>query len=115
MMPFCYIWGQTDVLWKNANWKWSECSGALPPIPVVVVGNQPGVDAELLVQPWQEETFNVFTHSIHSKRFIKLVCKIDGKEYKFEREVKDFPVKIGDIRTTVDTTSKIDLKFNLEE
>ena len=114
MMPFCYIWGQTNVLWKDANWIWSECSGTLPPIPVVVIGNQPGVDAELLIQPWQEETFNVYTHSLSKKRMIQLICKVEGREYKAEREAKDFPVKIGDIRTTI-TVTKIDLTTNLEE
>ena len=117
----CKVWGTTDVLWKNANWKWSECSGSIPipPIPVVVIGNQPGVDAETLIPPWQlvEEPWNPYrTSSLDKqKRLIKLICKVKGQEYKEEKEARDFPVTIGDIRMVVKTVANIDLNFKLEE
>jgi len=115
----CKIWGTTNVLWSNANWKWSECSSSVvPPIPVVTIGNQPGVDATTLIQPWLEEPWNPYTandeHDRKRKRLIKLICKVHGKEYIEEREAKDFPVTIRDIRTVVKAVANIDLDFRLD-
>ena len=103
------IWNLSNTTWANANWTWSEL------IPVVVIGNQPGVDAETLIQPWQlEEPWNPYSND-KKKRLIKLICRMNGREYIEEQEVRKFPVKIGDIRTVVNTTTKIDLDFKLEE
>lgn len=118
VQEICKVWSTTKFPWANANWKWSECSASVPPVPVVVIQNQPGVDAELLIQPWQlEEPWNPYrTSSIDKqKRLIKLIFKVNGREYSEEKEIKDFPVTIGDIRTVVKKVANIDLNFKLEE
>lgn len=118
----CRIWGETDVLWKNAKWRWSECSSSvtppIPPIPPVVpIGNLPGVDATTLIQPWLEEPWNPYRTSSLDKhrRLIKLVCKVKGQKYEKEKEIKDFPVTVGDIRMIIKAVANIDLDFKLEE
>lgn len=113
----CKVWGTTNVLWRNANWKWNECSSSIPPVPVVIIGNPPGVDAELLIQPWQlEEPWNPYiTSSLKHKKLVKLICRVQGKKYEEEKEVKDFPVTVGDIRAVVKKVANIDLDFRLEE
>ncbi len=55
----CETWGSANFLWKFANWKWSECSGSQP-VPIVNIGNQPGVDANTLIPPWIEEPWNPY-------------------------------------------------------
>lgn len=116
MPGICYLWGTTNVLWKNANWRWSECSGSTPPIPVVSIGNQPGVDATTLIQPWLIEPWNPYrTGSLDKKkRLIKLVCKVKGQDYNEEKEIKDFPVTVGDIHMVVEKVSGIKLEFSNE-
>jgi len=113
----CETWGCTPFLWKNANWRWSECSGSIPPIPVVSIGNQPGIDATTLIQPWLEEPWNPYrTGSLdRQKRLVKLVCKVKGQRYEEEKEMKDFNVSVDDIRMVVKAVANIDLDLRLEE
>lgn len=121
VQDLCAIWNTTTFLFGNANWKWSGCSGSInppiPPIPVVSIGNKPGVDATTLIQPWIEEPWNPYkTSSLDKqKRLIKLVCKVKGQQYDEEKEVKDFKITIGDIKVVVKTVSNIDLDLKLEE
>lgn len=112
----CAVWSTTGVLWSKADWKWNECSSSKP-IPVISVGNPPGVDAMTLVQPWLEEPWNPYrTSSLDKqKRLIKLVCKVKGQNYDETKEVKDFPVTVGDIRMVVKAVADIDLALKLEE
>ena len=119
VQEICQVWSTTQFPWNMADWKWSECSSSVvPPIPVVTIGNQPGVDATTLIQPWLEEPWNPYTandeHDRKRKRLIKLICKVHGKEYIEEREAKDFPVTIRDIRTVVKAVANIDLDFRLD-
>lgn len=114
----CKVWGTTGVLWGQADWKWSECSSSKPPIPpITVTVIRPGVDATTLIQPWLEEPWNPYrTSSLDKqKRLIKLVCKVKGQNYDEEKEVKGFPVTVGDIRMVVKAVANIDLNLKLEE
>jgi hypothetical protein len=101
-----------------ANWKWSECSSSIQPEPPIVVsiGNQPGVDATTLIQPWMiEEPWNPYKNAEKKKRLIKLICKVKGHSYNEEKEAKDIDVTIDDIRMVVKAVANIDLNFKLEE
>ena len=116
----CKKWGTSDFPWRIANFKWSECSGSIqpiPPIPVVTVGNLPGVDATTLIQPWLEEPWNPYRTGSYDKhkRLIKLVCKVKNEEYKEEKEMKDFKVTVGDIRMVVKAVSGVELNINLDQ
>ena len=115
MIKICSVWGTTGILWRNANWKWSECSGS---VPVVNVGNL-GVDATTLIQPWmlEEQPWNPYQSGSldKQKRLIKLICKVKGVEYNEEKEIKDFKVTVGDIRMIVKAVADIDLQLKLEE
>ena len=114
VQEICQVWSTTKFPWANANWKWSECSASVP-VPVVVIGNLPGVDAETLIQPWQlEEPWNPYrTGSLDKqKRLIKLICKVKNEFYNEEKEVGSYKVTIGDIRMVVKELSGIELKIN---
>ena len=115
----CVTWGTTDVFWKNADWIWRACkSGSIPPIPppipteVIYVG---GVDATTLIQPWQlEEPWNAYKNNL-SKRKIRLICKINDKEYSEEKEIGNSNVSVGNVQVSTNKSSYINLKLNLEE
>jgi len=114
MIPLCSIWSTENVQWNNANWTWAECQM----VQEIILGNQPGVDAEILIQPWQlEEPWNPYKKmsSDKRKRLIRLICKVRGEEYSEEKETQDFSVKIGDIKTVVKAVANVDLDFRLEE
>jgi hypothetical protein len=40
---------------------------------------------------------------------------VKGQEYNEEKEVRDFPVTVGDIRMVVKAVANIDLDLKLEE
>lgn len=112
-IDYCKIWGTTHEYWKDAYWMWSECSGSIiPPIPVVTIGNQPGVDAEMLVQPWmQENPWNPYiTGSVNKqKRMIKLICKVKDKSYSEEKEVGNYKLMVNDVKMIVKSLPKMSL------
>lgn len=118
VQEICEVWSRTPFRWNNANWRWSECSSSvIPPIPVVTIGNQPGVDATTLIQPWLEEPWNPYRNLSDEKkrRLIKLVCKVRGHKYEEEKELKDFNLSVNDIRMVVKAVANIDLDLRLEE
>jgi hypothetical protein len=106
-----HIWGTTCVPWKQACWKWSECSTTeeiLQPF---------GVDATTLIQPWLEEPWNPYrAGESHKKRkLIKLICKIRGEKYEEEKMMKNFTVTADDVKLVVKAISNIDLDLKMEE
>lgn len=44
------------------------------------------------------------------KKFIKLLCKVQGKEYKETREVKNIKVKAKDVELVIKEVLNIDIK-----
>ena len=52
-------------------------------------------------------------HSQKKKRFIKLICQVQGVEYKETKEVKDFKIRIRDVEMVVKEVLGIDLKVRL--
>jgi hypothetical protein len=107
----CAVWGTTGVWWNKADWKWNECTSSIPPVQIVPI--YPGVDATMLIPPWIEEPWNPYrTSSLDKqKRLIKLICKVKDQTYDETKEVKDFPVTIGDIHMVVEKVSGIKLEF----
>jgi len=55
----------------------------------------------------------VFKDKEKEKKFIKLICKIQGIEYKETKEVKDFKIRIHDVEIVVKEVLGIDLKIKL--
>lgn len=104
----CSIWGTTAVPWMSADWQWGRCYSVIPISPLQSLG----VDANTLIQPWNPYR----TSSLDKqKRLIKLVCKVNGQDYSEEKEAKDFPITVGDIRVTVKPLINIDLNLKMEE
>ena len=114
----CAIWGTTNVLWENGNWWWSQCSAIPISIPIPVY--PPGVDATVIIQPWQaEEQWNPYRAGEfdNKKRIIQLICKVEGeviKEEKEMREMKTMNVLVNDVKIILRNSSDIDLDIKLE-
>ena len=122
IQEICAKWGIKDILWKNANWKWSECSmGPIPPTPIIIQQSQSlGVDATTLIQPWLIEPWNPYTanneYDKKRKRLIKLICKIKGLTYEEEKKMGMMNISVNDIKIVVKEIANIDLNIKkLEE
>ena len=114
----CYIWGITNVQWKLANWKWSECA--------IVREIMLGVDATTLVPQWMREEEKPQTHpwlqeeekppipaSWQAKRgkFLEILCKIKGvNEISEKRRInEDVNVTIDDVKLVLKEVAGVEL------
>lgn len=104
-MLICRKWGSTDVRWKDANWRWSECQLALE----LAEQFKGGIDPREIYK--EEETFWIKDVE-KRKRLIRLICKVKGKEYDESKEkMENIKIKVEDIRLVVKTITGIDLKI----
>ena len=115
MIAICNLWSKSGDLWSNAGFIWgANCnSDSIPPIPILQIGNLPGVDASTLIPPWlHEEPWNPYKklEDKEKKRVIKLLCKIKGINYNEEKTYNDFDIKVKDIQFIV-KNSGINLKM----
>ena len=107
---YCKVWITTPEYWIDAYWLWSECTGSIPVI--TIGGNQPGVDAETLIQPWQIETpWNPYiSGSVNKqKRMIKLICRVNNTSYSEEKEVGTYKLMVNDVKMIVNSLPKLSL------
>lgn len=124
MAQTCYTWGNAAVLWKDANWIWSECSGSItPPEPPTesISVQPPGVDANTLIQPWLIEPWVPYRAADRDqekkRRLIKLILKIDGEMFEQEKEIENHEeISVDDIRMVVRNNAGVNLDIKkLEE
>lgn len=100
---YCKLWNNADTLWKDANWKWSECLSADI--------NPPGVDATTLVPVWQEEPWNPYkAKEEKQKRIVEIVCKINDINFNLKKEHKTFNLEVRDVKIIMNNSKNIDLK-----
>jgi len=106
----CYRWGKCDVLWKNANWKWSECQLIEE---IISAPSHVGVDASQIIPPWLREEQEHLTQQDKEKRqrFIRLMCRVKGyPEYDERKEVmENIKVTIDDVKFVVKKVAGVDL------
>lgn len=100
-MSTCQKWMDTNILWKNSNWLWSECQLALELEEKFRYGIDP-------VEFNKEETF--WIKDLDKKtRLIKLVCKIKNETFDESKEVKNIKIKIEDVKLVVKSVLNIEL------
>jgi hypothetical protein len=100
--------------WSNANFAWNDGT----PFPNQSTSPFKWDDVALV-----EEIVDIvraggsiqdfFKKEEKKKKFIKLICKIQGIEYKETKEVKDFKIRIRDIEMVIKEVLGIDLKVKL--
>ena len=81
----------TAITWDNANFKWNDNPHTWDEVLLVIeaVGGG-GVMAEDM--PWTQ------FKDEKKKRLIKLICKVQGKTIKEEKEIQDYKIKVSDIK-----------------
>ena len=77
-------WDTANVIWSNNPHTWDEVL-----LVIEAVGGG-GVMAEDM--PWTQ------FKDEKKKRLIKLICKVQGKTIKEEKEIQDYKIKISDIK-----------------
>ena len=81
----------TAITWDNANFTWNNNSHTWDEVLLVIeaVGGG-GVMAEDM--PWTQ------FKDEKKKRLIKLICKVQGKTIREEKEIQDYKIKVSDIK-----------------
>ena len=82
----------TPITWNEANFKWNNnphtWDEVLLVIEAVEATQQRGGMEEM---PWIKDQDK-------KKRLVKLICKVQGKTIKEEKEIQDYKIKISDIK-----------------
>jgi hypothetical protein len=112
MTTICYLWSNCAVLWKEANWLWSQCF-TTPDTGSISLG-VPGVDASLLGPQWVEEPWNPYKKEEKKERLMELICRGNGFRYETEKKVKKISLTVGGIKMAMNP-SDVDVEFKLEE
>jgi len=81
----------TPITWNGANFNWNNNPHTWDEVLLVIeaVGGG-GVMAEDM--PWTQ------FKDEKKKRLIKLICKVQGKTIREEKEIQDYKIKISDIK-----------------
>ena len=83
----------TPITWNEANFKWNDnphtWDEVLLVIEVVKTLGGGGVMEEDM--PWMKSQDT-------KKRLVKLICKVQGKTIKEEKEIQDYKIKVSDIK-----------------
>lgn len=108
MYFICHKWGETNVLWKNADWYWSECQ--------LIQEILTGVPGEHALPEWLKDQYDPYNHLHREKRerFVRMILKVKGYKNYNEEKVKKESIKIktSDIKLVVKAVSGVDLKIN---
>lgn len=122
MAVICYRWGDANVLWSQANWYWSQCSGSVvPPTPVTEsIVQQPGIDAQTLIQPWLIEPWNPYRAADREqekkRKLVRLICRIRGETFEEEKAVGNRKLSVDDVKMVITNIADINLDVKkLEE
>jgi len=81
----------TPIKWGNANSSWSNNSFTWEEVVLVkeALGGG-GVMAEDM--PWTQFDTD------KKKRLVKLICKVQGKTIREEKEIQNYKIKVSDIK-----------------
>jgi hypothetical protein len=112
---------RTPFQWNTANFKWDAINptdGKTYPPNETVTGTNRWDDCALII-----ELINVLQggkspddylnkHPEKKKQFIKLLCQVEGIEYKETKEVLNRQIRITDVTLVAKEVLGIDVKIN---
>jgi hypothetical protein len=83
----------TPITWNEANFKWNDNPHTWDEVLLVIevveaLGGGGVIEDDM---PWMK-------NQDKKKRLIKLICKVQGKTIKEEKEIQDYKIKISDIK-----------------
>ena len=83
----------TPITWNEANFKWNDNPHTWDEVLLVIEAVEAlgggGVMEEDM--PWMKDQDK-------KKRLVKLICKVQGKTIKEEKEIQDYKIKVSDIK-----------------
>ena len=102
-----FKWGNANFAWntnpfgaqQNKNpFTWDDCALVDEILEVIQAGG-----------PYQE----VFKDKEKKKRFIKLICQVEGVEYKETKKIKDVNIRIQDVELVINEVLGVNLEVKI--
>ena len=83
----------TPITWNEANFKWNDNPHTWDEVLLVIeaveaLGGGGVIEDDM---PWMKDQDK-------KKRLVKLICKVQGKTIKEEKEIQDYKIKVSDIK-----------------
>jgi len=93
-----FKWNTANFQWNNNSYTWEDCAITKEIVDTIRAGGS-----------YQE----VFKDTTKKKKFIKLLCKVEGVEYKETKEVKKRQIRITDVALVIKEVLDVDIKVNI--
>jgi hypothetical protein len=91
-----YQWGNANFAWNNNPYTWDDVAFI---IDVIQGGGS-------------SPTEYINNNKEKKKKFIKLLCKVEGTEYKESKEVLKRQIRITDIKLVAKEVLGVEIKIN---
>jgi hypothetical protein len=100
--------------WGNSNFTWD----AINPFPNQSITPFTWDDVALIVEVLEgfaggKSPDDTWKDEEKKKRFIKLLCKVQGKEYKETKEIKKYKIRISDVALVAKEVLGVNIKVDL--
>ena len=94
--------GKYPIKWKEANFKWNSNPHTWDEVLLVIeaIGGGGEMADDM---PWAQ------FDDEKKKRLVKLICKVQGKTIKEEKEIQDYKIKISDIKILAEKVLNIEV------
>ena len=81
-------WNEANFNWDNNPHTWDEVLLVIEVVEAIQQGGGGVIEDDM---PWTRDEEK-------KKRLIKLICKVQGKTIREEKEIQDYKIKISDIK-----------------
>ena len=81
-------WNEANFNWNNNPHTWDEVQLVIEVVEAIQQGGGGVIEEDM---PWMKNQDT-------KKRLVKLICKVQGKTIKEEKEIQDYKIKISDIK-----------------
>ena len=81
-------WERANFNWDNNPHTWDEVLLVIEVVEAIQQGGGGVIEEDM---PWMKNQDT-------KKRLVKLICKVQGKTIKEEKEIQDYKIKISDIK-----------------
>ena len=109
-------WDEASIKWDEADFAWDE---VVTLVTIIERISGPISQTPSVSSPAGGGGGGGFDYAINSltpkerKKFIKLLCKIEGVEYKETKEIKERRIRITDVELAAREVLGIDIKVDL--
>ena len=99
--------------WNNANFTWEAINPFLNQSKTPFTWDDCALIIDIITSLGGGKAPEDIWDKEKKKKFIKLLCKVQGKEYKETKEIKNYKIRISDVALVVKEVLGINIKVDL--